>query len=131
LIHGLAFAGSIAEYGFSPWSLAATILGFNLGIEFMQLVVVAVTIPWLILLARTPFYTPVRLGGAIFGAAASLGWIAERGLALPNPFAPLVNALTQHPLLLVGALAVMAVLATGWQAWRKIPAALGPTENPL
>src|SRR5207344_124722 len=63
LIHGLAFASSIAEYGFSPWYLAATVLGFNVGIELMQLVVVVVAIPWLILLARTQFYAPARIGG--------------------------------------------------------------------
>jgi len=131
LIHGLAFAGSIAEYGFSPWYLAATILGFNLGIELMQLAVVAMTIPWLILLARTQFYSPVRIGGAVFGAVASLGWIAERGLAIRNPFEPLVNALARHPLILVGALAAAALLATSWQALRKTSPAIGSVENPL
>lgn len=131
LVHGLAFAGSIAEYGFSPWYLAATILGFNLGIELMQLVVVALTIPWLILLARTPFYTPVRLAGAIFGATASLGWIAERGLAVRNPIEPLVNFLAQHPFILVGGLATAALLANGWQILRKSTTTLNSTENAL
>lgn len=130
LIHGLAFAGSIAEYGFSPWYLAATVLGFNLGIELMQLAVVVLTIPWLILLARTQFYSPVRIGGAIFGALASLGWIAERGLALRNPFEPVVNALAHRPLILVIALAAAALLATLWQELRKSPAVSAPAENP-
>jgi len=131
LVHGLAFAGSIAEYGFSPWYLAATVLGFNLGIEAMQLVVVLVTIPWLILLARTQFYSPVRIGGAIFGALASLGWIAERGLAVRNPFEPVVNALAHHPLGLVAGLASAALLATAWQAVRKPATVLvEPAETP-
>ncbi|MFO1511662.1 MAG: HupE/UreJ family protein [Verrucomicrobiota bacterium] len=131
LVHGLAFAGSIAEYGFSPWYLAATILGFNLGIELMQLVVVAATIPWLILLARTQFYAPVRVGGAIFGAVASLGWIAQRALAIQNPIEPLVNTLAHHPLMLVSALALAALLATSWQVWRKTPPAIDSAQNPL
>jgi hypothetical protein len=119
LIHGLAFAGSIAEYGFSPWSLAATILGFNLGIELMQMAVVALTVPWLILLARTPAYPPVRICGAVFGAVAALGWIAERAFAVRNPVEPLINTLAQHPVVLVSALAVLALAATGWQMLRK------------
>lgn len=119
LIHGLAFAGSIAEYGFSPWYLAATILGFNVGIELMQLVVVTVTIPWLILLARSQFYSPVRIGGALFGAMASLGWIAERAFAVRNPVEPLVNALAHHPLILVSVMAVAAMVATAWQGMRR------------
>lgn len=130
LIHGLAFAGSIAEYGFSPWYLAATILGFNLGIELMQLAVVVITIPWLILLARTSFYAPVRIGGAIFGAVASLGWIAERALALQNPVDPLVNALAHHPVILVSLLAIAAMSATGWQIVRKTPP-VDPAQTPL
>ncbi|MEK7780733.1 MAG: HupE/UreJ family protein, partial [Verrucomicrobiota bacterium] len=131
LIHGLAFAGSIAEYGFSPWYLAATILGFNLGIELMQLVVVALTIPWLILLARTQFYSPVRIGGAIFGAVASLGWIAERAFAVRNPVEPLVNALANHPMILLSALAASAVAATSWQVLRKTPPPLDSAQNPF
>ncbi|HEX5221723.1 MAG TPA: HupE/UreJ family protein [Verrucomicrobiae bacterium] len=131
LIHGLAFAGSIAEYGFSPWYLAATILGFNLGIELMQLIVVAVTVPWLILLARTPFYSLFRNGGAIFAALASLGWIAERGLAIPNPFEPAVNVLAHHPLALVSALAVAALSATALREFKKwSSAASSPAQNP-
>lgn len=131
LIHGLAFAGSIAEYGFSPWYLAATILGFNLGIELMQLVVVALTIPWLILLARTQFYSPVRIGGAIFGAVAALGWIAERALAVRNPIEPLVNALANHPMILLSALATIAVAATSWQILRKTPPPIDSAQNPF
>ena len=131
LIHGLAFAGSIAEYGFSPWYLAATVLGFNLGIELMQLIVVAFTIPWLILLARTPAYSPLRIGGAIFAAAASLGWIAERGLAIRNPFEPIVNALAHHPLALVIVLAVAALLATAMREWKKSsPSTSSAAQNP-
>jgi hypothetical protein len=131
LIHGLAFAGSIAEYGFSPWYLAATILGFNLGIELMQLLVVALTIPWLILLARTKFYSAVRIGGAIFGAVASLGWVAERALAIRNPIEPLINALASHPVVLVSILAAAAFCATGWQTLRKASPTIDPAQTSL
>jgi hypothetical protein len=131
LIHGLAFAGSIAEYGFSPWYLAATILGFNLGIELMQLAVVAVTIPWLILMARTPVYTPFRISAAICGGLAALGWIAERSLGVRNPFAPIVDALVHHAFLLVALLAGAALLATLWQELRKSPATVSePVQSP-
>jgi hypothetical protein len=121
LIHGLAFADSIAGFGFSPWYLACTVLGFNLGIEAMQLVVVAVTIPWLILLARTAFYSPVRILGAVFGTVAALGLIGERALGWRNPFDAVVNSLAAHPLLLAGTLAGVALMATGWE-WLKLRA---------
>lgn len=132
LIHGLAFAGSIAEYGFSPWYLAATILGFNLGIEAMQLTVVALTIPWLLLLARTPFYSPLRVGGAVFAGLASLGWIAERGLAIRNPLEPVVTLLAHHPVVVLVALAAIALLATVWREVKQSASVISsPSQEPL
>lgn len=96
LIHGLAFATVLADFGFDGWALGASLLGFNLGIEAMQLLVVALTVPWLILLCRTPFYRAFRVAGAAVGAAAAAGWIAERALGWPNPIGPLVEAAADH-----------------------------------
>jgi hypothetical protein len=53
LIHGLAFASALGDLGFSSWYRLVSLLGFNLGIEAMQLTVVAVTLPSLLLLRRT------------------------------------------------------------------------------
>ncbi len=78
LVHGLAFSSSIAQFGFSRWHLAMTILGFNLGIELMQLAVVVMVIPMLILLSRSQSYTPVRITGATLAAVAALIWIGAR-----------------------------------------------------
>lgn len=129
LIHGLAFAGSIAEYGFSPWSLAATVLAFNLGIEAMQLCVVVVSVPWLLLLARTTVYTIVRTGGATLAGLAAVGWILERAGGVTNPFNSVLQALTSHPWWLVTGLALLAAGATLYDARRK-PVPIGnPTSD--
>lgn len=78
LIHGLAFAATLQHLGIGAWQRAASILGFNFGIETMQLIVVAAILPSLIILSRTPAYTVFRLTGALFAGFASLGWIIER-----------------------------------------------------
>lgn len=78
LVHGLAFSSSIAQFGFSPWHLAMTILSFNLGIELMQLAVVVMLVPLLILLSRSQTYAPVRLAGAALAVVAALVWIGAR-----------------------------------------------------
>ena len=78
LIHGLAFSYTLAELGLGPWQTALSLLGFNLGIEAMQLLVIAVTMPWLILLARTLLYPMVRTIGASLAILASLGWLGDR-----------------------------------------------------
>lgn len=119
LVHGLAFATVLAEFGLGPWRMALCILGFNLGIELMQLAIVAVTVPWLVLLSRTPVYTPVRVAGACFGAAAAIGWMAERALNWPNPVGLMVDAVTHRAVWVAAMLACLSLLVTAWQhAWR-------------
>jgi HupE / UreJ protein len=115
LIHGLAFSFMLAELNLSTSQLILSLFGFNLGIEFMQLFIIALTMPWLILLARTSFYTPVRLVGASVAAVASLGWIAERVLAQANPVTLLVETAARQALWIIVGLACMAIIATLWQ----------------
>ena len=79
LVHGLAFSSSIAGFGFTPWYLAMTILGFNLGIEAMQLVIVLAMVPPLLLAARSgPAYTPWRVAGACLAGGTAVAWMGER-----------------------------------------------------
>ena len=78
LVHGMAFATTLAELGLGRWDRVASILGFNLGIEAMQLVAVAMVLPPLILLSRTRLYPSVRTGGAIFAGVIAMVWIAQR-----------------------------------------------------
>lgn len=78
LIHGLAFAGVLSNLQLRAGTLAFSILGFNLGIELMQLIIIAVVIPWLLLLSRTAVYKWVRISTAVLSAIAALIWVAER-----------------------------------------------------
>jgi hypothetical protein len=72
LIHGLAFASTIGQLGLARWERVASILAFNLGIETMQLVVVAATVPSFVILSRTRAYPSLRMGGALFAGFAPL-----------------------------------------------------------
>jgi hypothetical protein len=80
LIHGLAFATTISDLGLSSWDRIAAIFGFNLGIETMQLMVVAAVLPALIFLSRRSFYPVLKVVGAVFAGGAAVWWIAERAL---------------------------------------------------
>jgi hypothetical protein len=82
LIHGVAFADTLARLAVGPWERVVDLLGFNLGIEAMQLLIVLATIPILLLLTRTPVFTPLRVVSALAAGLVSLVWIAER---LPPP----------------------------------------------
>jgi hypothetical protein len=52
LLHGLGFAGALNELGLSKSNQLTSILGFNLGVEIGQLVIILVAIPILWLLNK-------------------------------------------------------------------------------
>jgi len=110
LIHGLAFAGVIAHLDLAAGTLAVSVLGFNLGIEAMQLVVILLVIPWLILLGQTPVYRYVRVGGSALAAIAAMGWIAERVTGDPNRIGDLAARLSSLAIWGILALAATSVL---------------------
>ncbi|WP_424952004.1 HupE/UreJ family protein [Deinococcus sp.] len=108
LIHGLAFSYTLAALNLSAWQTALSLLGFNLGIEAMQLLVIAVTMPWLMLLAQTRLYPAVRVTGGVVAVLASLGWLADR-LGWPNPLGTLADGLGAAGPWALLALAILAL----------------------
>ncbi len=84
LVHGMAFASTLVNLHLETTRLILSILGFNIGIELMQLFVIAITLPWLIVLAYNNFYRLVRVFGAAIAAIAAVAWIAERISEKPN-----------------------------------------------
>lgn len=111
LVHGLAFATLIGRFGLEPLQKAKSILGFNLGIEVVQLLVVAAVMPALVLLARTRFYPRVRIAGAALAGIAALAWIAERSMGVENPIGRAIDLGLGHAPWLLAALTVAALLA--------------------
>jgi hypothetical protein len=112
LVHGLAFAATLADFGLDPWTLASSVLGFNLGIEAFQLLLILAVMPWLVLLAGTHAYGLFRVAGATLTGVASVGWFAERALSWRNPIAPLVESIASRPLWLLAGLIILSVAAT-------------------
>jgi hypothetical protein len=122
LVHGLAFAEVLSGLDFDGATLALSLLGFNLGIEAMQLAVIAAILPLLLWLATTRHYALVRTAGAAFAAACALGWVAQRAFAWPNPLTPVVDALAPPPAWLAASVA-LASAACMFRAWsRRAPA---------
>ena len=122
LVHGLAFATTLANLNLDSGRMALSILGFNLGIELMQLVVIGLTIPWLLLLSQTSLYGLVRIAGAVLAGVAALGWLAERYQGQGNVFTVQTERLANHAPWLLAWLAVLAVVSWWLQIVRK-PAA--------
>ncbi|RZK39361.1 MAG: HupE/UreJ family protein, partial [Hymenobacter sp.] len=110
LIHGLAFATILANMKLGPSTLALSILGFNLGIEAMQLFIVLITVPWLILLSTTPLYKWVRIVGALLAGTAALAWVAERSTGKPNWITEAAAKTAQYGWWCIVALMVVSLL---------------------
>ena len=110
LIHGLAFAGTLAGLQLEAAPMALSIFGFNAGIEIMQLLVIAVTVPWLVLLAQTAVYRYVRTAGAALAALASLGWVIERYTGVPNILSAGIDNIAGNAVWII-TLLVLATLA--------------------
>ena len=111
LIHGLAFASVLSSLDLSAGRMALSILAFNLGIELMQLFVIALIVPWLILLSRTKAYKVTRTVGAILAAVAALGWVMQRLSGNANYITNMLDNFAGFEVIAIGALALFSL---GW-----------------
>jgi hypothetical protein len=78
LVHGLAFATLVSDLGIGPGNRLVALLGFNLGIEAMQLLIVVLALPATLWLAADPARARWRSTLALTFAAAAVVWLAER-----------------------------------------------------
>jgi hypothetical protein len=112
LIHGMAFATLIGRFGLDPLQKTQSILGFNIGIELVQIMVVAAVMPALILLARLPFYATIRSVAAVIAGLAAIAWIFERVAGEENVIGRTIDiALGQAPWV-VAAATIAAIILT-------------------
>ena len=114
LIHGLAFATTLQNLGVGAWQRIASVLGFNLGIETMQLIVVAAILPSLIILSLTPAYSSFRFIGALFAGFASLGWIVERTCGVDYFVDLVVDRVAQRGAGIAAGLLVISIVSWLW-----------------
>jgi hypothetical protein len=79
LIHGFGFASVLADLGLPREALLLALVGFNLGVETGQMVIVLCFLPVAYALRRTAFYRKgIMTGGSLLIAAVALVWMLER-----------------------------------------------------
>src|SRR4029453_18675517 len=80
---GFGFASVLTDLGLPQGALLLALVGFNLGVEAGQLLIVAVLVPLAYAVRRSGFYRRVIFvpGSAVI-AAVALGWMIERGFDL-------------------------------------------------
>jgi len=92
LVHGMAFSTTLSDLDLSGSQLVLSLLGFNLGIEIMQLAVVLLVLPPLVVLSRTPACRSLRDGAALLTALAATGWLLQR-LGVDTPLGTAADSL--------------------------------------
>lgn len=110
LVHGLAFAGILAELGLQGSTSVAAVLSFNVGIELAQLTATALVFPSLYLLSTRPGYDRVRVVGASLALIAASAWLVDRVGLVANPLAGVEEAIVASPWMVVVGLAALAAL---------------------
>jgi hypothetical protein len=109
LIHGSAFASTLVNLNLETCRMALSILGFNIGIELMQLFVILLIVPSFILLSKTKLYSFIRIGGAIIAGIAAIAWIIERVFQRSNFITNFVQQSSKFAPYLVVWFAVVAI----------------------
>src|SRR5450830_954493 len=83
LIHGLGFASVLLDLGLPAASLLLSLVGFNVGVEIVQLCIVAVFLPLAFAARNGAFYRKIVLvGGSAVIVAIAMVWLIERVLDL-------------------------------------------------
>ncbi|TFD56127.1 HupE/UreJ family protein [Cryobacterium frigoriphilum] len=84
LVHGLGFAGALGIDEAWSWTLLWSLLVFNVGIEAVQLLIIAVVFPLLIVMRRRSPRLGTWITVLVSAAVAAFGlvWFAERLIAL-------------------------------------------------
>lgn len=125
LVHGVAFAEILTNYGLEGSNTLRTLLAFNLGVEAAQLITIAVAFPSLWLLSRTKAYPAVRIGGAGLAFLMAIGWVAERLDISSSPFGPIEDWSIDNLIPLGCGLAAVAVVA-----WIFVRSESGTASSP-
>ncbi|NNL97596.1 MAG: HupE/UreJ family protein, partial [Acidimicrobiia bacterium] len=82
LIHGFGFAGLLSDLGLTQSRRLVSLLGFNIGIEIGQAVIIVLVFPALYLARRTKGYLPAMYGGSLLLILIASVWAIERAFSV-------------------------------------------------
>lgn len=109
LVHGLGFAGFLSAADLTVARNIVTLLGFNIGIELVQMAIALAIVPALVMLAATRAYQWLRIVLALFCSGMAAVWVADRYVGLDESFVSPLELAIEMILMLV----FFAVLTSG------------------
>lgn len=116
LFHGFGFAGLLSELGLDRSNRIASLLGFNIGIELGQMVIILLIFPALFMLRRTRAYLRTMYTGSALLAVGALGWAVERVLDLDIGVSRVIDPILDWPrsVWLAAGLTAVAAIVYGY-----------------
>jgi HupE / UreJ protein len=109
LIHGLAFATILTNLNLETNKLILSLLGFNIGIELMQVFVILLVMPWLLLISSYKTYNLVSFISASIAGVASIAWIMERSTEKSNFISTFLQNNPNYSIYFVIGLAIFSI----------------------
>ena len=111
LIHGLAFSNTLANLELTSTQMGLSILGFNLGIEAMQLFIMSLVLPCLLVICRISLstYKKVRLVGVAIAIVSALAWLAQRVTNNSNFITNYIDRASEYLILIISLLIIFTI----------------------
>lgn len=85
LFHGFGFASVLGDKGMGGDYLVPSLLGFNLGVEIGQVLIICMVFPILYLIRKQKIYTGLITYGSMLLILISIYWCIERGFDVDLP----------------------------------------------
>ncbi len=83
--HGFGFASVLGDIGLKGEYMALSLLGFNIGVELGQIVIICIFFPILYLLKDSKNYSKILVYGSVLLILISLYWFVERAFDYDMP----------------------------------------------
>ena len=94
LFHGFGFASILGGIGIPPKYMVHSLLGFNLGVELGQVVVVMLLFPVLYFLRTNSLYRRILMqAGAVLLIVVAMYWFIERAFEVDLPAGAIMNSI--------------------------------------
>ncbi|MDT7827315.1 HupE/UreJ family protein [Pricia sp. S334] len=98
LFHGFGFATVLSELGFKGENLSLSLLGFNIGVELGQIVIIMLIFPVLYLIRKSKRYPKFMVWLSILLIIISLYWFIERVFDIDMPLDEYINGKLLFPI---------------------------------
>ena len=85
LFHGFGFASVLGEKGLGGDFMVYSLLGFNIGVELGQVLIICMIFPFLFLMRKLKIYPVIIKYGSMLLILISIYWFIERGFDVDLP----------------------------------------------